>query len=64
MGKMKTHKGTAKRIKKTKRGKFLRRYASQDHFNAKESGNKKRGKRTPVKVKRSSNKKLKALMPY
>lgn len=64
MAKVKTHKGASKRIKKTKSGKFLRRYASQDHFNSKESGSNKRNKRRTQKAKSMSESKLKKLLPY
>ena len=37
MGKLKTHKATAKRILITRRKKFLKRKAGQDHFNSRES---------------------------
>ena len=42
---LKTHKGFAKRFKITKTGKILKRHASQDHFNARESSRKTRHKR-------------------
>ncbi|MCF6276299.1 MAG: hypothetical protein L3J07_00460 [Candidatus Magasanikbacteria bacterium] len=48
MGKLKTHKATAKRfvIKKSKKGtKIISRTGGQDHFNARERGNTKRNKR-------------------
>ena len=35
---MKTHKGAAKRFKKTGSGKIVYRKAGQDHFNARETG--------------------------
>ena len=49
MGKLKTHKATAKRfaIKKSKKGtKIMSRTGGQDHFNAREGGNDKRNKRS------------------
>ena len=49
MPKLKTHKATAKRfkIKKSKKGtKILKRADGQDHFNARQSGKKKRNKRS------------------
>lgn len=42
---MKTRKFATKRLKLTKKGKMLFRPAGQNHFNAKESGNKTRRKR-------------------
>ncbi len=37
MPKVKTHKGTAKRIKKTGAGNLMARATGQNHFNSKES---------------------------
>lgn len=45
MGKHKTNKSTLKRLKITGGNKILRRSVGQNHFNAKDSGNEKRGKR-------------------
>lgn len=42
MPKMKTHKGTAKRVKKTASGKLLRRRAFGGHLLAKKSASRKR----------------------
>ena len=42
MPKLKTHKGTAKRIKRTPTGKLLRRRAFGGHFLAKKSESRKR----------------------
>ncbi len=46
MPKMKTHQATAKRFKKTKTGKVIKRTCGQAHFNARESGNTRRNKRS------------------
>ena len=43
MPKLKTHKGTAKRVKKTSTGKLLRRRPSGNHFLSKKSAARKRG---------------------
>ena len=45
MPKIKSHRATAKRFKKTANDKLVQRKAGQDHFNARESGNTKRNKR-------------------
>jgi ribosomal protein L35 len=45
MAKLKTHKASSKRYKKTKTGKFMKKVAGQDHFNARESGKVTRAKR-------------------
>lgn len=46
MPKLKTYKALSKRIKITKNGKVMIRSKSQDHFNSKETGKKKRNKRS------------------
>lgn len=43
MPKLKTHKGTAKRIKKSGSGKLLHRRPSKNHFLSKKSSARKRG---------------------
>jgi len=48
MPKLKTHKATAKRYKVTRTGKIMKRTSGQDHFNARESGNTRRNKRSDV----------------
>lgn len=63
MPKVKTHKGTAKRIKHSKRGKLLSRAAGQGHFNSRESGNTTKNKRRDIVLHKSNNK-LKSLIPY
>ncbi|MCL5009248.1 MAG: 50S ribosomal protein L35 [Patescibacteria group bacterium] len=63
MPKVKTHQGTAKRIKKTKRGKLIARSTGQDHFNSRESGNSTKNKRRDLVLHKTSHK-LKALIPY
>lgn len=45
---MKTNKSYTKRIRVTRRGKLVARAPGQNHFNAKESGNKTRRKRHSV----------------
>lgn len=45
MAKLRTHKATRKRFRKTGSGKWIRRAAGQDHFNARESGRVTSGKR-------------------
>lgn len=63
MPKVKTHQGTSKRIKKTKRGKLIARSAGQDHFNSRESGKTTLNKRRDLVLHKSHNK-LKSLIPY
>lgn len=50
MPKLKTHKGTAKRVKKTATGKLMRRRAFGGHMLAKKSESRKRVIRTPAEV--------------
>ena len=47
MPKLKTHKATAKRLV-VKKSKLLKRKAGQDHFNSRESGKTRMGKRRDV----------------
>ncbi len=63
MPKVKTHKGTAKRIRKTKSGKLIARSVGQDHFNSRESGKTTKNKRRDFSLHKSSDK-LRALIPY
>lgn len=50
MPKLKTHKGTAKRIKITSTGKLLRERASGGHLLAKKSKGRKRAINTPATI--------------
>jgi len=61
MSKQKTHKATAKRFRITKNKKVLQRTCSQDHFNARESGNTTRGKRRGHEISKSFHKTIKIL---
>jgi len=54
MAKLKTRKALLKRIKITGRGKILRRPARQDHFNAKDPGQKTQAKRQSRKISPTS----------
>jgi len=59
MPKLKTHKGTAKRIKLTSTGKLLRRRAFGTHFLSKKSKSRKRAISTPAAVKGSMARNIK-----
>ncbi len=48
--KLKTNKTIAKRFSVTKKGKLLKRYAGQNHFNARDSGKITRKKRRDVLI--------------
>lgn len=52
---MKTNKSYTKRIRVTKNGKLVARKAGQNHFNAKQSGNKRRAKRGQITLTLSKN---------
>jgi len=59
MPKMKTHKGTAKRIKITSTGKLTRRRAFGNHMLAKKSASRKRAINTTAVVSGTAAKKVK-----
>ncbi|MFH1111851.1 MAG: bL35 family ribosomal protein [Patescibacteria group bacterium] len=63
MPKKKTHQATAKRFKISARGKFLKRTAGQDHFNARESGNTTMGKRRDSTIAKVNVRALRKLIP-
>ncbi len=59
MPKMKTHKGTAKRIKKSASGKLLRRRAFGNHLLSKKSASRKRRINSSAEIKGSIRKNIK-----
>ena len=59
MPKLKTHKGTAKRIKRSSTGKLMRKRAFGAHLLAKKSGSRKRNIKTSVSIKGSARKNIK-----
>ena len=63
MPKIKTHKGTSKRFKKTGSGKLVHRKTGQDHFNSRESGKTTKNKRRDM-VLTKSNPGINRLIPY
>ena len=63
MAKLKTRKSLLKRIKITGRGKFMKRHTSQDHINAKDSGNKTRSKRKAIGVSSANRKTIRKSLP-
>lgn len=63
MPKVKTHKGAAKRFRKTKNGKLVARTAGQDHFNSRESGKVTKNKRRDQVIS-PVNTRLHKLIPY
>ncbi|HYF04769.1 MAG TPA: 50S ribosomal protein L35 [Patescibacteria group bacterium] len=63
MPKVKTHKGAAKRLRLTRKGKLIHRTMGQDHFNTRESGKVTKNKRRDQTLSKS-NDILKTLIPY
>jgi ribosomal protein L35 len=52
---MKTNKSYLKRIRVTRNGKMMARQPGQDHFNAKQSGSERSGKRRAVSISLSAH---------
>ena len=63
MPKVKTHKGTSKRITKTKTGKLMARATGQNHFNSRETGKTTKNKRRDLQLGRV-HAKLNSVIPY
>lgn len=64
MPKMKTHRGAAKRIKKTGTGKFKKSKAFKSHILEKKSAKRKRNLRKANLASTAENRKLRVLLPY
>lgn len=64
MPKMKTHKGAAKRFRKTGTGKFKRSNVGKNHFFMKKSSKRKRDLRKSGLVSETQLKTVKKLLPY
>jgi len=64
MPKLRTHKATAKRFRRSSRDKILRRKAGQNHFNSRESGKITRSKRRDILAHETNVKAIKVLTPY
>ena len=62
--KLKTHRGAAKRFKRTKSGKFLRSKAFKQHILGDKTTKRKRRLRGTVVVDPSDQKKLARMLPY
>ena len=63
MPKMKTHRGAAKRIKKTGTGKLVRTKSNKQHILTKKSSKRKRNLRKSAIVARVDEKRLKQMLP-
>jgi len=64
MAKLKTKKSVLKRFKITATGKILHRPMHQDHFNAKDSGKKRRLKRRLIQITGAEARAIRKLLPY
>ncbi len=64
MPKLKTHRGAAKRFKKTAGGKFLRSKAFKQHILTSKSSKRKRRMRGTTVVNHADASKLAKMMPY
>ena len=64
MPKLKTHRGAAKRFKKTKNGKFLRGSAFKRHMLSSKTTKRKRGLRGTTLVAKVDSAKLARMLPY
>jgi large subunit ribosomal protein L35 len=64
MPKLKTHRGAAKRFKRTKGGKFLRGKAFKQHILSSKTTKRKRGLRKSTVVSEADQAKLERMLPY
>ena len=64
MPKMKTHRGAAKRVKRTGSGKLKRAQAFKRHILTKKTSNRKRALRKAEMISSSDMKRVKTLVPY
>ena len=64
MPKAKTHKGTVKRLRKTKSGKLMHRAGGQDHYNSREPGKVTKNKRRDVTMNSADTTRITSLIPH
>ena len=64
MPKLKTHRGAAKRFKRTKNGKFLRGKAFKQHILSSKTTKRKRGLRGTTTVSDQDSKRIARMLPY
>jgi len=62
--KLKTHRGAAKRFRKTGTGKFKRTHAYTSHILTKKSAKRKRNLRKNALIARADQKKVERMLPY
>jgi large subunit ribosomal protein L35 len=64
MPKLKTHRGAAKRFKKTGTGKIVRHHAFHSHILTKKSPRRKAALGSEVQVSKANEKTVKRMLPY
>jgi large subunit ribosomal protein L35 len=64
MPKLKTHRGAAKRFKRTASGKFKRAKAFKSHILTKKAAGRKRGLAKATLVSKADTKRVKDMLPY
>lgn len=64
MPKMKTHKGAAKRFRKTASGKFKRNQSHRRHILTSKSTKRKRHLRSPALIADQDQRAVKSMLPY
>jgi large subunit ribosomal protein L35 len=64
MPKLKTHRGSAKRFRKTATGKFKRSKAYKSHILTKKTTKRKRSLDMPALVSRADRKQVSRMLPY
>ncbi len=64
MPKLKTHRGAAKRFKKTASGKFKRAKAFKSHILTKKASGRKRGLAKATTVSKSDTGRVREMLPY
>jgi len=62
--KIKTHRGAAKRFRKTGKGKFKRTHAYTSHILTKKSAKRKRNLRKNALIAKSDQKNVERMLPY
>ena len=64
MPKMKTHRGAAKRFKRTASGKYVRSKTNKQHILSKKSTKRKRKLRRSAQVSAADEQRIKRMLPY
>lgn len=64
MPKVKTHRGAAKRIKKTGTGKYMKMKSNKSHILTKKTTKRKRKLRKANEVDKGNSRKIKKIAPY